>query len=209
MKINALDQIRDRILSGQLHADTWIKQDLLAAELGVSKIPVREALRQLEHEGLVKAEINRGFFVRPLLPIEAEDIFELRLKLEPDAVLVAARSANLLEQKAARAAHKQLFDAIRAQSPDVAQKNRAFHLALVLPAKRLITADLIERLHILAERYVRVHLQPTNRSDRANREHREILDAWLDRDGAALKLTREHIAETLRDLRAELSAPEP
>jgi DNA-binding GntR family transcriptional regulator len=199
-----LDNVRDRILSGKLGADCWIKQDVLAAELGISKIPLREALRKLEQEGLVKSEANRGFFVRPIVAAEAEDIFALRLKIEPDAVMQAAKAAGAYDRNVAVAALGQLEHAIDANSTDVAKLNRAFHVALVAPAHKLITADMVERLHILAERYVRMHLLPNERGVRANREHRELLDAWMARDHVVEQLAHAHIAETLNDLREQL-----
>jgi DNA-binding GntR family transcriptional regulator len=199
-----LDAIRDRILSGVLSANCWIKQDVLAAELGVSKIPIREALRKLELEGLVKSETNRGFFVRPILAEEAEDIFALRLKVEPEIVLLAAQAAGGVEQSVAIQAHRKLHKAVLAQSPDVTALNRAFHLSLVLPSGRLITADFVERLHVMAERYVRLHLAPIERADRANREHQALLDAWLARDPQVVQMTDLHISQTLADLRMQL-----
>jgi DNA-binding GntR family transcriptional regulator len=204
MSNDTLDAVRDRILSGVLGADSWIKQDVLAAELGISKIPLREALRKLEQEGLVKSEANRGFFVRPIIAAEAEDIFALRLKIEPEAVLQAAMAAGAFDQSVAVTAHAKLEQAIQDHSPDVPKLNRAFHMALVAPADRLITADIVKRLHIMAERYVRIHLEPIERGDRANREHQDMLDCWLARDAAVEKLAHTHIAETLEDLREQL-----
>jgi DNA-binding GntR family transcriptional regulator len=205
MSNTTLDNVRDLILSGALSADSWIKQDALAAELGISKIPLREALRKLEQEGLVKSEANRGFFVRPIIAAEAEDIYALRLKIEPDAVMQAAKAAGAFDQSVAVTALNKLELAIEAQSADVPKLNRAFHMALVAPAHKIITADMVERLHIMAERYVRIHLQPHERGDRANREHRDMLDAWIARDAAVEQLAYAHIAETLDDLREQLT----
>ncbi|HWW25718.1 MAG TPA: FCD domain-containing protein, partial [Caulobacter sp.] len=84
--------------------------------------------------------------------------------------------------------------------------NRAFHLALVRPGGH-ITYQLMERLQILAERYVRVHLEPLGRDERASQEHREILAAWIRGDAAAVEsLTVNHILGTLSDLKQQLSA---
>ncbi|MGO7251940.1 GntR family transcriptional regulator, partial [Rhizobium brockwellii] len=73
--------IRERIISGDLPEEQPIRQDALANELGVSKIPLREALARLEQEGLLTSQANRGFFVRSLGAGEAEEIYELRLAL--------------------------------------------------------------------------------------------------------------------------------
>lgn len=202
-----LDRVRARILSGSIQPDSWIKQDVLAAELGVSKIPVREALRKLEEEGLVASAVNRGFFVRPLIANEAEDIFALRLKLEPEIVADAAMIATDEEREVAAAALAKLQQAIADHSDQIPALNRAFHMALVFPAKKTVTATFVDRLHVLAERYVRMHLEPEERGPRANAEHLELLAAWLSRDQAkCFAVTRDHITETLMDLRVQLGS---
>src|SRR5690348_14156306 len=104
--------VRDRIISGRIPVDTAIRQDALAAELGVSKIPLREALARLEQEGLLVSQANRGFFVRPLNADEVEEVYALRLKLEPDAVGEAAKVATDADRKAARAALDELDVAV-------------------------------------------------------------------------------------------------
>ena len=87
--------VRERIISGALPRDHPIRQDALATELGVSKIPLREALARLEQEGLLTSQANRGFFVRPMSATEAEEIYELRLALEPEAAARACLPRSL------------------------------------------------------------------------------------------------------------------
>src|SRR3546814_618727 len=84
------DIVREQIVVGELATDMPIRQDALAAELGVSKIPVREALARLEQEGLLISHPNRGYLVRPMSAAEADEIYALRLALEPAAAAVAA-----------------------------------------------------------------------------------------------------------------------
>ena len=79
------DHVRERILSGELPPGSPVRQDALAGALGVSKIPVREALARLESDGLVQCNPRRGFEVPPLTAAEAEEVFELRLQVEPAA----------------------------------------------------------------------------------------------------------------------------
>jgi DNA-binding GntR family transcriptional regulator len=203
--MSVLDQVRDRILSGAVGEGRPVRQDALAAELGISKIPLREALARLEQEGLVRAETNRGFFVRSLSAAEAEEVYALRLSLEPEAAAAGALAADEGEREVAAAALAALEDAIGRHAGSSGALNRAFHLALVRPAGRDLTADILARLHVLSERYVRVHLQPSGRDERANEEHRRLLARWLERDGIAVEaLTREHLARTLADLRRQL-----
>lgn len=203
--MNVIDQVRDRILSGAVGAGQPVRQDALAGELGVSKIPLREALARLEQEGLVRAEANRGFFVRSLSAAEAEEVYALRLSLEPDAAAAGAVAAGDADREAARTALSALEDAIDHHSGSVGALNRAFHLALIRPAGREVTADILGRLHVVSERYVRIHLEPHGRDERANEEHRHLLERWLARDALAVAaLTRDHLGRTLADLRRQL-----
>lgn len=202
-----VDLVRDRILAGQVAVDQAIRQDALASELGVSKIPLREALTRLEQEGLVRSQANRGFFVRPLTGGEAEEVYELRLKLEPEAVGLAATRANDAE----RAFATQQLKALDAHAPGdgdtVGALNRAFHLSLIRPAGQAITMQLLERLHVLSDRYVRKHLEPLGRDQRASEEHAELLRLWLDRDSKAVaKSMHAHIKKTITDLRRQLAS---
>lgn len=198
--------VRDRILSGDVKPNAAIRQDALANELGISKIPLREALARLEQEGLVESHVNRGFFVRELNTAEAEEVYALRLKLEPDATATAAARATEAEHKVASDVLASVYQVTDEVGGGVGAFNRSFHLALLRPSRQLITVNILERLHILSERYVRKHLEPLGRDERANEEHRGILDAWLARDVEAVRtLTAAHIEKTLDDLRQQLA----
>ena len=197
--------VRDRIVSGQVAPDSPIRQDALASELGISKIPLREALTRLEQEGLVHSRRNRGFFVSGLSTREAEEVYALRLKLEPDAVAMASERATAEQRDAARQALALLEELSGAGGGGVGARNRAFHLALLRPSGQTITVNILERLHVLSERYAHKHLEPLGRLQRANTEHQEMIQAWLDRDLKRLRsITVAHIATTLDDLRQQL-----
>lgn len=200
-----VEVLRDYILSGAIESENPIRQDALAAELRVSKIPLREALARLEQDGLVHSQPNRGFFVRAMSPEEAEEIYALRLKLEPDAASQASLMATEADHERARQTLA-LFDADAvAHKPTVGAANRAFHLALVQPCGQRLTTDIVSRLHVLADRYVRKHLEPKGRVLRAEAEHHEMLEAWINRREAKVrKLITEHLEHTLGDLRGAL-----
>jgi len=198
--------VRRRILIGAMQPGTAVRQDVIAAELGVSKIPLREALGRLEQDGLLSSYPNRGYVVRDLSTDEASEVFALRLKLEPGAVAEACLRATPADHAAAEKALSALEAELAKPDGDHVSLNRAFHLALVRPGGH-ITFQLMERLQILAERYVRVHLEPLGRDERASHEHREILAAWIRGDAAAVEaLTANHILGTLSDLKQQLSA---
>ncbi len=199
--------VRERIVSGSIPTSAPIRQDALAAELGVSKIPLREALARLEQEGLLVSQANRGYSVRPMSADQADEIYALRLAIEPVAAARGAAEATQREQAEALAAFHALDTAASENLAEVAVRNRDFHTALVRPGGRLLTTQLVERLAVLAERYVITHLQPAGREDRAHLEHRELIDAWLGRESSTVEavMTR-HLAGTLDDLRAQFSA---
>jgi DNA-binding GntR family transcriptional regulator len=210
-KTNLADQIvavlQERIIVGEIAGDAPLRQDTLAAELGVSKIPLREAFAKLEQAGLIVSEANRGYFVRPLTAAEAYDVFDLRLKIEPDAAARGSVDVSPSAVELARRALADLDEATLARSPRVGACNRAFHLALIRPASTPVTLMMVERLHMISERYVARHLAPQGRPSRAMAEHKAIFGAWAEGQGEEVRqLTASHVASTLSDLRAEFEA---
>ncbi|GLS18215.1 GntR family transcriptional regulator [Labrys miyagiensis] len=201
------DVMRSRIIAGSLAPDSSIRQDLLAAELGVSKIPVREALARLEQDGLIISQTNRGFFVAPLSAEDAYDVFALRLKIEPDAVAYGCERAGTADHLFARRALDALNAAISGHTGDIGACNRAFHLSLIRPGQRRVTLQIVERLHLLAERYIFKHLESSSRNARAEAEHEGLLESWIARDTkAAAAKTAAHIEVTLADLTEQFNA---
>ena len=199
-------RFRDRILSGVYAPGSALRQDSLAAEFGTSKIPVREALVQLQSEGLVDIFPNRGFQVRPLDGAELDEVFRLRLQIEPTAVARGAKLATPMDHAAARNALELLNDATAAgEFGTSGQLNRAFHLLLIVPRLQPVAAEVLSRLHALAQRYVQAHLRPEGRAKRATREHAALLKAWsLGKSKEARALMHSHIKSTREDLKGRL-----
>lgn len=195
-------RFRDRILSGAFPPGAALRQDILAAEFGISKIPVREALVQLQSEGLVDIYPNRGFQVRPLSENELDEVFKLRLQMEPAAAAAGAKLASAAEQAAAKDALEQLNGALAAGEFSISGRlNREFHLLLLVPRLQPVAADILGRLHTLAQRYVQAHLRPEGRVKRAMREHAALLRAWRSDNSAEVRrLMRSHIESTRDDL---------
>jgi DNA-binding GntR family transcriptional regulator len=195
-------RFRERILAGAYAPGSALRQDILASEFGTSKIPVREALVHLQSEGLVDIFPNRGFAVRPLAASELEEIFSLRLQIEPMAVARAAKLAAAQDHDAARNALRRLNDALAAEEYSTCgQLNRAFHLLLVVPRLQPVAAEILGRLHTLAQRYVQAHLRPEGRVKRAMREHAALLKAWCSgKPRETRALIHSHIESTRDDL---------
>ena len=204
-------RFRDRILSGAYAPGSALRQDSLAAEFGTSKIPVREALVQLQSEGLVDIFPNRGFQVRPLTTTELDEVFSLRMQIEPAAVALGAKLAIAADHAAAGDALDELNDALQAEEfSSSGRLNRAFHLLLIVPRVQPVASDILSRLHTLAQRYVQAHLRPEGRVKRATREHAALLKAWRVGNSqkayaliyALIKSTRDDLARVVagRDL---------
>lgn len=195
-------RVRDRILSGEYAPGSALPQDSLAAEFSVSRVPVREALVRLRAEGLIDVDPQRGFRVRPLLASEVDEVFRLRMALEPVAVGEGARLAKAKDHIEAREALRALSAALAASAlNDIGNLNSAFHLALTLPHRQPMTAEILKRLHTQSQRYVRMHLLPVGRVRRATSEHNALYEAWATGDSReASLLTAQHIEETRDEL---------
>jgi len=204
-----IDTLRTRIIAGGFDPHAPIRQDALAAELGVSKIPLREAFAKLEQDGLIVSHANRGYFVSPLSIEEALDVFDLRLKLEPSATSEASARLNEQQIETARRSLAALNEAIAASDPSMGEHNREFHVAVARPCGRPVTIQIIERLHFIAERYIVKHLEGKGLDARAVAEHTDLFEAWAaGQSERAETLAARHILGIRYDLVRELRAAE-
>ena len=197
-----LDAIRDGILHGNYAEGEPLRQDALADELGVSRIPIREALRQLEAEGLVSFSPHRGAVVS-ILSLEAiEEVFELRSTIEPDLLRRAMARLTTYQLDQADDVLDRYEQALR--TGDVSQwgeLNWQFHSTLYAPSERPVTLGIVQRLHQQSDRYLRMQLALTHGETRANEEHRAIAAATRAGDvKKASSLMRDHIAGAGRSL---------
>jgi len=190
-----LDALRERILRGQFPEGEPLRQDAIADELGVSRIPVREALRQLEAEGLVNFSPHRGAVVSTLSLEEIVELFELRANIESDLLRRTIPYMSVENDKRAR----EILDAyeIALEAGEVAAwgvLNWQFHSTLYAPSKRAFTMTMVKKLHQHSDRYLRMQLALTHGETRAKDEHRAIAAAVAARDAKlATRLMREHI----------------
>lgn len=172
--------VREAILRGILPAGRQLRQREIARQLGVSHIPVREALRQLEAEGLVRLQPNRGFIVVALSPDEVEELYEMRTPLECMALRLAIPS--LTEEHLKRA--EQILDVMDSEIDPIvwSDLNRQFHTVLYAPSDRQRLLELIQHLRTNVDRYLRLYISVMQRKVHSQREHREILSAARHRD---------------------------
>lgn len=190
-----VEAIRAQILSGEIKAGEPLRQAALAEQLQVSRIPIREALLQLEAEGLVKFEPHKGATATEISPDLIDELFELRALLETDLL---ARSIPLLTEQDLLRAEQQLAQLDAAlQSDNHAliwpELNSAFHLSLY-KALRPQSYDIVSNLNKNTDRYIRMHLQMAGRILKSNNEHQQLLALCRSRDIAgACALLGRHI----------------
>ncbi len=190
-----VEALRERILRGDFPEGEPLRQDALADELGVSRIPVREALRQLEAEGLVTFNPHRGAVVSSLSLSEIDELFELRADIECDLLRRAVPGMTSEQLDRATAVLDEFEDALHAgESARWGPLNWHFHAALYAPAARNFTMGVLQKLHQHSDRYFRMQVLLAKGGARANEEHRAIAAAVRIKDvQSATQLMRAHI----------------
>jgi len=188
------DILREAIAEGSLKAGTPLRQDELAARFGLSRMPVRDALRLLEAEGIVSIHPTRGAFVASMDAGEIADIYAVRELLESEALRLSL--PHLSEEKLNEACAA--LDQIDVE-PDVGRwgaLNRAFHLALYSACGNARLLALIDAQHGAGDRYVRILLSNLDYRARSQSEHRKLLAACRKRDA---ERAQTWLAKHLRD----------
>lgn len=197
------NHIRDAIVSGALEENDPIRQDDVARLFNVSKIPVREALKRLEAEGLVLFQRNKGAIVTSMSDAELAQIFEIRAMLESNAIRLAV--PHMTAETFAHA--EQLCDEFQRESNvgRWAELNWNFHSSLYQDANRPYLLNLIRSVNDRIERYIRLQLTLSHGEHTADREHRAILAACRAGDGElAARLLNDHIVAAWQSLLSNL-----
>lgn len=190
-----LEEIKHRILTGQLTPGQALVETELAAQFGVSKTPVREALKTLAGTGLVVMSQYKGVTVRMVDADMAREVYDVRLLLEPEALRRAVRRGASLE-----AARDALARSDRAA--DTAERslaNRSFHRALYTSCGNPLLGRMLDEVRDQAALVSAVAWAADPSWEREAAEHRDILRLALDgdADGAAAAL-HAHIASFVR-----------
>lgn len=178
-----LEALRENILRGVYPEGAPLRQDALAADLGVSRIPVREALRQLEVEGLVVFRPHVGVVLSSLELSEIQELFDIRSLIEVDLLRRALPALTAADVDRAAEILDAFEEAMREQ--DVAAwgaLNWDFHAALLSPAGRPLAMQILQHLRNQSDRYTRLQLSLTHGEGRAREEHRAILLAVQNRE---------------------------
>ena len=191
----AVEVLRQRIIDGDFQAGDSLNQVTIAREFAISRIPLREAMRQLEAEGLLLFQPGKGAVVSGLSMNELGEVIELRAMIEPDILgkAIPRLTTGDLEQA------KRILDEYEAalKKKEIAtwgEYNWRFHSTLCAASGCSIAMGILQGLHHLNERYAKVQISVTHWEKRAAQEHREILEACSKRDRQkATKLLKDHI----------------
>jgi DNA-binding GntR family transcriptional regulator len=180
-QLEAHDYIRAKILSGGYPGGTWLKPQAIADELKLSRMPVREALRGLEMEGLVTIRPNRGAVVTELTVQEVDDLYDIRGRLEA----LAARTAATNLTPSSEAKLKKLERILRDAGPNIKAWNEAhnnFHnfISKLSGRKRLIQE--IDRVRALMQPYTWLYLDVYGTLELPANGHSVVVKALLSRD---------------------------
>jgi DNA-binding GntR family transcriptional regulator len=194
-------QIRQKILEGELPPDMSLDQEALAQSLGLSTTPVREALRRLESERLVISRAHRDTVVAPLSLDIMEEVFSVRLSLDPLAVSLAAARADDTERERIRALSRQQP---AADDPATSvQFNRRLHRSIYAACGNTTLVEILDSLWDVSDRYRLIMSKSVAGLAMAGDEHSAIVAAVTDGSpDRAAKLMREHVAASLNQIRA-------
>ncbi|NLW48955.1 MAG: GntR family transcriptional regulator [Firmicutes bacterium] len=194
------ESIREAIISGQLQAGERLMEIQLAEEMGVSRTPVREAIRKLELEGLVAMIPRKGAYVAGLSFKEIADVFEIRGALEGLAAELAAERITEEELEELERYLVRIAEAIdKGDLEKVVANDTDFHSILYQASRNQRLSQIINNLREQIQRFRTTSLSYPGRMKNALEEHRKIVEAISARDGElASKLAHEHIenAET-------------
>ncbi|MEQ8678068.1 MAG: GntR family transcriptional regulator [Aggregatilineales bacterium] len=171
------EHLRQAILRGELKSLEPLPQDKIANDLGVSKVPLREALAELKSEGLIIYKANRGAFVTALSSGDAKEIYLMRVALEQLALEYAIPNLSKVDIAHARSALLMIDAEDNAQK--WAELNWEFHAALYRPAEMPHLIATIKTLHVNVGRYLVLYLDKMAFQNKSHAEHHLLLEACI------------------------------
>jgi DNA-binding GntR family transcriptional regulator len=196
--------LRAKILKGEYLSGARLRQEEVASQLGVSTTPVREAFRDLLAEGLIGLDTHRGVLVRSLTLADVQELYELRIVLEPMLAVRALHASTPEHLDAAEAIHLQLC---AEQDPERwATLNLTFHQALHAPASDSRLARIVTSLAEAAGSYVTLSMHATPELMTLNNaDHAQLLRLYRCRSAKGLAAkTAAHLDQTLRAIERDV-----
>jgi DNA-binding GntR family transcriptional regulator len=190
--------LRQRIFARELEPGSWIDEMRLAEEYGISRTPMREALKVLAAEGLVTMKVRRGAYVTEVNEKDQRDVYHLLSLLEADAAAVVAECATDDELQELKALHQELESAVE-QTDRFFAINERFHMRVLAIADNRWRDQMVADLRKVMKLNRHNSLLKTGRLAESLQEHRAIVQALLQRDPAlSAQRVREHFANGLQ-----------
>lgn len=189
--------LRQRIFARELEPGSWIDELRLAEEYGISRTPLREALKVLAAEGLVTMKVRRGAYVTEVNEKDQRDVYHLLALLESDAAGAVARQASDAQLAELQALHAELAAAVHDRETFF-KLNERFHLRLLDIADNRWREQVVSDLRKVMKLNRHNSLLKSGRLDESLREHQALMDALLARDAAlSAQRMQEHFANGL------------
>ena len=189
--------LRQRIFASELEPGSWIDELRLAEEYGISRTPLREALKVLAAEGLVTMKVRRGAYVTEVNEKDQRDVYHLLSLLESDAAGVVATEATDDELQELQALHQDLI-AAATDREKFFQINERFHMRLLEIANNRWRNQMVDDLRKVMKLNRHNSLFKSGRLKESLKEHQAIMDALLARDAAAtVQCMKAHFAKGL------------
>ena len=194
------EELKRQILVGEIAPGTRMMEVDLADEMGVSRTPVREAIRKLEKEGLVTIEPRRGAYASDISIKDMLDVLEVRQTLEGLAASLAASKVTEEEKRDFIRASKAYNDAVASGNTDeIIKCDELFHQLIVNYSDNKTLETLLSRVQELALRFRYIYYDDFSRYERMPREHEEIEEAILSGDTAKAKVVAENHVANLKE----------
>ena len=196
------NRIREDILSGKYHRGEELKETAIANSMGVSRTPVREALRQLELEGLVNIIPNKGAYVMGITMEDVKDIYQIRSLLEGLCARWATKKVTDEElAQLEEVIYLSDFHVNKKHYEQVLELDNKFHELLYKISGSNILEHVLSDFHHYVERVRKITIASNHRAIESNEEHKKILAAMKMRnEDQAEALANQHIMNTIKNI---------
>lgn len=196
-------QLLEEVLEGDLRPGEILVETALGKRFGVSRTPIREALRMLEQDGILE-RVNRGMRVRQTSPEEVLEIYGVRTILEAAAARDAAARRTESDLATLDRIMRTMTEAREAAPQEMAAINRSFHRAIWQASGNRTLADLLERLAVHLRRYPATTYLRAGRWEEALDEHRLLLAAISEGNPDSAAQVAEKHMQAARDVRLDM-----
>ncbi len=210
LRSRVFSQLQNNILNGLYEPGESLIETKLSDELGVSRTPVREALRQLELEGLVQAVPNKGVVVKGVSAQDIQDIYTIRMLIEGLAARWATEKITSQElEELMETLELEEFYTMKNDNKHLLQFDTRFHDIIFKASKSKPLMHTLSTFHHYVQNARKISMSSPVRAMEVLEEHRAILQAIIDKDaGKAERLTTEHVRNASSNLLRQKVAEE-